>query len=65
MSNEADEKPAALAGLAMTIAREHQAQKNNGETVRPEPEKGTFVTVIVVVAVLVLTLALMLYMNAA
>ena len=65
MSDEMDEKPAALAGIAMSIAREHQSLKNKNQAARQEPEKGAFVTVVVVVAVLVLTLALMLYMNAA
>ncbi|MGI9424011.1 MAG: hypothetical protein ACR2PA_12505 [Hyphomicrobiaceae bacterium] len=65
MSDEMDDRPAALAGVAMTIAREHAALKKKNAVAREETGKGTIVTVVVVVAVLVLTLGLMLFMNAA
>ena len=65
VNDKLGENPEIMAGVAMSIAREHAALRDKAERGEEQATKGTLVTAIVVIAVLIGTLVLMLLMNSA
>lgn len=63
MSDKLGEHPEALAGVAMTIQREHERLKNKAEAIEEKKGGSEVITAVVVIVVMVAMLALMMFMN--
>ena len=63
MNDQLGDHPEALAGVAMTIQREHERLKKKTEAVEEKKSGSEVLTAVIVIAVMIAMLGLMLFMN--